>query len=232
MSQSGRVTRLAIRELWMTFRLLLVLVAFVGASAVLVLVPASPAITFTRLAIGLGLATIVASGVAAWSMAAERAMGRAGWLVTRSVQRTELLAGWFYGVSLTAGAGLACTAALGWLALVSLPLRVDGLTFAATLAAVAASAMAAIALGLLVGAILSSRPAAAVAVTICAAIGVAAWLAGSDLRAIPGGAFGLVSQLSGRVPLLPDALRAAGISLAVTAGLLVMARAAIERAEL
>jgi hypothetical protein len=231
-SQTELVTRLAVRELWMTFRLLLVLVAFVGASAVLVLVPAPPALTFTRLALGLGMATLVASGVAAWSMAVERGAGRAGWLVTRSVARTDLLVGWFYAIAVVVGIGLASAAALGWLALLSLPLRLDVPAFAATLAAVAASEAAAIALGLMLGTVLRSRPAAVVAVITCAAIGGAAWWSEGPLRAAPGGAFRLVSELTAGSALLPDALRAAGIGLASAAVLLVVAMLAIERAEL
>jgi hypothetical protein len=66
-SQAGAVAWLALRELWMSFRPLVVLVVTVGAGAVVVLLPASPAVTVGRLAVGLGLATVV-TAAAAWSV--------------------------------------------------------------------------------------------------------------------------------------------------------------------
>ena len=87
MSQAATVTRLALREMWITFRLLLALVAFIGAGAIVALLPAAPSVALERLALGFGIATAVTSGIAAWSVADERSSGRAGWLVARSVTR-------------------------------------------------------------------------------------------------------------------------------------------------
>ena len=63
MSQAGLVARLAWRELWITFRMLLVLVAFVGVGALVVLVSGSPRAIFERAAIGAGAATVVVAAV-------------------------------------------------------------------------------------------------------------------------------------------------------------------------
>jgi hypothetical protein len=231
-SQVGAVAWLALRELWMSFRLLVVLVVTVGEGAVVVLLPASPAVTVGRLAVGLGLATVVTAAVAAWSMADERLAGRAGWLVTRSVPRGSYLAGWFAALALVAGVGIAAAGILGWLAIGDATLGGDAPDFAATIVAVAATAAAAGALGLLCGSLL--RPAGAIlaAVTACFVAGAVAWLASAAAPWLPGGAHLLLARVAVPEPVLPDALRAAGIGLALSAALLVAARLALERTDL
>jgi hypothetical protein len=231
-SQAGLVARLAVRELWMTFRLLAVLVAFIGGSAIVVLVPAAPAVTLDRLALALGLASVVASGVAAWSLAAERTAGRSGWLITRSVSRRTYLAGWFAGLALVAAAGVTGAGLLGFLAVYSLPVGIGPVTFGATILAVAAAAAAAVAVGLAVGALLRPIPAALVAMLACAAAGLAASSVPESASLIPGGAFGMLGDLVGSATGLADAIRAGGAGLLATAGMLVLAGRAMERAEL
>jgi hypothetical protein len=227
-----RVARLAVRELWMTFRLLLVLVAFVGCSAVLVLLPAAPRIMLGRLAVGLGVATIVAAGIAGWSLAAERLAGRAGWLVTRSVSRGEVLSGWFLGLTAVVTAGVLGSGLLGWLAVFSLPVSFDPLAFVTSLAAVAATAAAAIALGLALGSVLRPPGAAGIAVTTTVLVAVAIVVLDGGDRIAPGAAFRLIGDMAGGGATLADALRATGIGLVMTAVLLSVARLAMDRAEL
>jgi hypothetical protein len=231
-SQASLVTRLAIRELWMTFRLLLVIVGFVGTSAVLVLIPAPPAVTMGRLAVGLGLSTVVVAGVAGWSLADERSAGRAGWLVSRSVARAAILTGWFWGLTTIAIVGLAGAGLLGWLAIYSLPFTFDAAAFVATLVAVAATIVAAISAGLLAGTLFRTWVAGSIVALACVACGVVAWMVLPDRPAIPGGAYRLVAELASGQARLSEALQAAGIALALAALLLILARVAIERAEL
>jgi hypothetical protein len=231
-SQAGTVAWLALRELWMSFRLLMVLVVNVGAGALVGLLPAAPATTLARLAIGLGLATAVTSAVAAWSLADERLAGRAGWLVTRSVPRGTYLAGWFAALALVAAVGVAAAGILGWLAIGGATLDGDAAGFAATVAAVAATTAAAVSLGLLSGSLLRAPGAILAAVVACAVLAAVAWLASSPAPWLPGGAHLMLARLAGPEAVLPDALRAAGIGLALTSALLVAARAALERADL
>jgi hypothetical protein len=215
----------------MTFRLLVLLVAFVGTSAVIILFPAAPAITLARLSLGLGVATVVASGVAAWSLAEERTAGRAGWLVSRSVGRGTYLVGWFWALSAITVGSILGAGTLGWLALFSLPLRLDGAAFVTTMVAIGATAGAAIACGLAAGAVLRSALAFGLAVVVCAGLGVTAWLLAGSVPALPGAAYLLLGEL-GSASVLPSALRAAGVGLLLAAVLLGVARVAIERAEL
>jgi len=225
------VARLAVRELWMTFRLLVLLVAFVGTSAVVILFPAAPAITLARLALGLGVATVLASGVAAWSLAEERTAGRAGWMVSRSVSRGTYLVGWFVALSFITVGGILGAGILGWLALFSLPLRLDGAAFVTSMAAIGATAAAAIACGLAAGAVLRGAFAFGLAVAVCAGLGVAAWQLAGPVPAVPGAAYLLLGDL-GSASVLPSAMRAAGVGLVLAAVLLSVARVAIERADL
>ena len=224
--------RLAIRELWMTFRLLLVLFAWVSAGAVVGLVPGAPSVTLARLAIGLGVASVVSAVVAAWSIAAERRAGRTGWLVTRAVPRGTYLVGWYAALAGVALIGLGLAAALGWLSLAGAPAATIWPKFGAATLAVGCTTAAAIALGLLLGALLRPWLAAGLTLLVCAAAGAGAWLAAERLGALPRGGHVLLTRVAGQEPIVPDALRAAGIGLALAAFLLILARVALERTEL
>lgn len=232
MSQAGVVTRLAVRELWITFRLMLLLVAFVGAGAAVALLPAALPVTMQRLAMGLGAATLLVAVIAAWSLADERGRGRAGWLVARSVSRGTLLGGWFVAVSSVALAGLAAAAVLGWLAATGVSLRLDPVAFAALLAATASTVVAAAALGLLAGAILRPPLAALVAAVGCGVALVAVWLLPNAGGLVPGSAFLELAALSDGAISVADAWRSAGAALIAAGLLLVLGRVALGRAEL
>lgn len=232
MTQTGVVARLALRELWISFRLLLVLVAFTGAGAAVALLPAPLPTTMGRLALGLGMATLVASAVAAWSMADERRTGRAGWLISRSVPRRTFLTGWFAALAGVAGLAVTGAAALGWLAAVSVSVRLEPIGYAGLAVGIGATTMAAIALGLLAGALLPGRGAATLAMLACLLAGAAAWLLPIDATLVPGGAYAALAALLEPGSSLAPGLRAAGVGLGATAILLVAARAAVEGAEL
>jgi hypothetical protein len=230
-SQSSTVARLATRELWMTFRLLLVLIVTVGAGAVVGLLPATPAQALARLAAGLGVAIGVAAAVAAWSLAEERVSGRAGWLVTRSVGRGTYVAGWFGALVLVAGAGLVAGAVLGWLSVASTA-AVDATEYAAAIVAVAATLVVGVAAGLLAGALLRPPAATIVTVVVCAAATAAVVLVPDLARWLPGGGIALLAGVAGADAATADSLRAAGIGLALAAVTLVICRIAFERADL
>ena len=232
MSQTGTVAWLALRELWMTFRLLVVLVVHVGAGAVVGLLPAPASVALERLAVGLALAAVVTAAIAAWSMADERLHGRAGWLVTRSVARGTYLAGWFAAFALVAAVGAAAAGVLGWLAIGGSTSGTDPTAFPAVIAAAAVTSAAAAALGLLWGSLLRPLAATFGALATCGAIGAAAWLGAASAAWLPGGAHLLLARMTGPESVLPDALRAAGIGLALSSVLLVAARAALERTDL
>lgn len=232
MSQAGIVAWLALRELWMTFRLLVVLVVHVGAGVVVGLLPAARSIALERLAIGLAVAAVVTAAIAAWSMADERLHGRAGWLVTRSVARGTYLAGWFAALVLVAAVGTAAAGVLGWLAIGGADRGVDPVVFPAAIVAVVFTSAAVAALGLLCGSLLRPPAAIAAAVAACAILAAVAWLAAASAPWLPGGSHFLLARSAGPEPILGDALRASGIGLALSSALLVAARATLERTDL
>ena len=232
MSQAGIVAWLALRELWMTFRLLAVLIVHVGAGAVVGLLPAPRSVALERLAIGLAVAAVVTAAIAAWSMADERRHGRAGWLVTRSVARGTYLAGWYAALALVAAIGTAAAGVLGWLAIGGAARGTDPFAFPVTMVAVVFTSAAGAALGLLCGSLLRPPAAIVAAVATCFALGALAWFAAESARWLPGGAHLLLARLTGPEPVLGDALRASGIGLALSSALLVAARATLERSDL
>jgi hypothetical protein len=228
-SQPVTVAWLATRELWMTFRLLLVLLVAIGPGAVVGVLPTRVPDAMARLAAGLGAAIVVSAAVAAWSVAEERLSGRAGWLITRSVGRATYIAGWYGALATIGVVGLAGGAVLGWLAIPQGAVELDA--YRAALLAMAATLLAATAAGVLAGTLL--RPAAALIVIVTAcALAAAAVIVVPASHWIPGGAALLVARASEPTPLIGDALRAAGVALAVTAAALVASRIAIDRTDL
>lgn len=232
MSQAGVVTRLAVRELWITFRLLVLLTGFVGAGALVALLPAPLPDVMQRLAIGVGTATVLAGAIAGWSLAEERQRGRAAWLVGRSVSRGTLLGSWFVAMSLICLTGATVAALLGWLTASGVSLRLDPGSFAAAIVAVAATILAAIAFGLLVGALMRPRLAAIITSVLLAGLGALAWLLRDITGLVPGAALVRLAELREGATMEVAALVAAGVSLLVAALLLAAARLVIERTDL
>lgn len=228
MSRTGVVTRLALRELWITFLLPLLLAAYVGAGAVVALLPASLTTILMRLAIGVAAAMVVGAAIAGWSLSQERALGRAAWLATRSIPRGTILVGWFAALTLVSILGIIAVGVLGWMA-VSVPgAPLDPLAFGLTFAAIACGAIGLLALGLLLGTFLRPLAAAVVAAAAGVALGVVAWVALPRV-ASPLEALAQLTELSSPVAV---AIQGAGAGLAVAAFLLLLARVAIDRVDL
>lgn len=229
MSQAALVTRLAVRELWITFRLLVVLVVFVGPGAVVALLPAAPSVTLERLATGMGVATVVVSGLAAWSLADERSAGRTGWLITRAVPRGMYLLGWFLAFGLISLVGIVSAAVLAWMTVAPVVRELDLAEMATGFVAVAGAVAAALALGLLIGSFAHALPAAVAAIAACLLVGVGALLLPGHEALHP---YVVLAGTALPGSVVSDALRSGGIGLTAAALLLAFSRLAIERAEL
>ena len=228
MSQTGVVTRLALRELWISFRLLALLAVYVGAGAFVALLPAPMATVLVRLAIGVAAAMVVGAAIAGWSLSRERALGRAGWLATRSIPRGTILVGWFTALALVSVFGIIAVGVLGWLAASPPGGTLDPLAFGLTFAAIACGAIGMLALGLLAGSLLRPSLAAIVAAVAGLALGGAAWL-GLPRVEIPVEALAQLSQLSSPISV---AIQGAGVGLAAAGVLLFLARVAFNRVDL
>lgn len=215
------------RELWISFRLLLLLTGYVAVGAAAALLPASLPAILVRLAIGASAAMIVGAAIAAWSMSRDRVLGRSGWLATRSISRGTILAGWFVALVLVSVLGLAAVGLLGWLAASTASPLLDPVAFGAMFGAIACGSLALLALGLLFGAILRPQAATTAAVAASALIIAGAWFALP--RVAPVEALVHLSRLPAPISV---AVQGGGASLAFAALLVVLARAALERADL
>jgi hypothetical protein len=227
-SETTTVTRLAVRELWISFRLLALLAAYVAAGAVVALLPAAVSVTLVRLSLGLSAAIVLGTVIAAGAFSTERALGRAGWLVTRSITRSTLLVGWFIALAAASLVGLAAAGTLGWLA-VSGPLSpVQPAAFAAMLLGAGAMSLAGIAVGLALGAVL--RPALAMLGALALAAGAMAALQ----LVVPALALPLaaLAELAAVDRPVGAGLRGAGASLLATAIGLALARVGLGRMDL
>ena len=226
------MSSLALRELWMSFRLFVLLLAYVAVGATIALLPTSVVELLGRLAVGLAGATLVAALVAAWSIAVERRRGRTGWLVSRDVPRGTYLAAWFVTLAAAAFAGHITALAVGWVAGSSTVPRLDLGGYTAAGAATLASMLAEVALGMLAGIILP--PMAALAATAVVGGGAAAAVLAGIVPAalIPGAeAFAILADLSRHDATGAIAL-AAGSALVAAGILLGLARVAFERVPL
>jgi hypothetical protein len=227
-SQTGVVTRLAVRELWISFRLLALLVAYVGVGALVALLPAPAATILARLSVGLTVAMIVGAGIAADALSTERVLGRAGWLVTRSITRGTVLIGWFLALAGVTLVGLGAAAMLGWLAATASLPTLQPTPYAAVVGGVAAIGLAAVAMGLLLGVMLPPLPATVTAVVVGVVVAGVSHLV-LPAGAVPLTALGELATLDRPVGI---GMQGAGIGLAVTAVMLVLARVAIGRMDL
>ncbi len=222
------VARLAVRELWMSFRLLILLAAYLGAGALVAAVPASSSTVLQRLAVALAIAAVAGSSIAAWSLSHERGLGRLGWLVIRSVQRRTILMGWFASLALVTAAGVAGAGVLGWAAFGGPTGQTSPTVFGLAIVASAAGAVALQALGLAVGSVLRPWLASVLAGALSAIVIIGGWVALPAL-ALPVEAVADLLQLERPISI---SLQGAGASLGVTAVLLLVAAHALGRADL
>lgn len=228
MSQTVVVSRLALRELWISLRLLFLLAPYVVAGTVVALLPAPLATTLFRLAIGLAAAAIAGAAVAAWSLSHERALGRAAWLATRSTPRATFLAGWFVPLALISLLGLLAAGLLGWLATSTSFERPDPFVLGVSLASIATFALTLLALGLLLGTFLSPLAAALATAVSCALLVAVPWFAIPRI-ATPIETLARLQELASPISI---AVQGTGASLAASALLLLVARVTLERIDL
>lgn len=228
MSQTGVVTWLAVRELWISFRLLALLASYVGVGALVALLPAPATTAMTRLSVGLAAAVMVGAAIAAGALASERVLGRAGWLVTRSISRGTVLVGWFVAVAGVSLIGLVAAAALGWLAASPSFARLEAAAYAAVVGGVAAQGFALIAVGLLLGALLPPVPAAGAALVAGLLVAAASYFVLPHALA----PLAALAELPSLDRPVAAGVQGAGIGLAITAVALVVARVALGRVDL
>ena len=225
---------LNLRELWMSFGLLLILAMLLGSALVLLLVSVSaPTVSASvAYATALAVASIVTAAVAAHSVATERRDGPAAWLAVRAVPRSTLLLARLAAFGAPLLAGLLASALVAWLTLAASPTfaRVP-FGFALAVVAAAAGALAAVSLGMLLGTLLHPwRAALATALVLLVMVGVT--VLQPTALPLPSDGFTVLGSLPSIGRPVASALAAAGSALVSIAVLTTAAMAVLQRTDL
>jgi hypothetical protein len=234
---------IALKELWISFRLLAVLVLFAAAGVLAATAPLLPAIGLSPeggaaalYARALAVAAAGAAALGGTAFAGERRRGGLGWLAARSIPRSLLLLGWFAALAGLVLVGMLPSAMLTWLAMTGEPafgLRgVSPVVFGVALLAAMADAVAWIAAGLLVGIFLTARLAGAVILLLLAALLLLGTLVPSLATYLPGAGIALLAEAGSGSSGLEAGLRAGGVGLLITALLLAVGIVTLRRRDL
>jgi hypothetical protein len=227
------LTRMAVRELWISFRLLLLLALPVIAGLVALLLSPDPDRTQLALAWGMGVVAVLASGLAAAAWAMERRRGTAGWLSMRAVPRASILIAWFVGLAVPMLVGIAAGSLLVWLGTGTQPSPpLDTPAYATIVGAAAAAALEALAIGLLFGSLLPPIVAAVFAVLGSAALLGAGLFIVTEPPLIPTAGIGLLAQAMDLLRPMADGLQALGLGLTLTGLVLGVALLVFDRVDL
>lgn len=239
MSRFLTLAGLALRELWISFRLLVVVGVLLLAGLPVALLPHSvapalpdaPPDPLTWFALALSAALALIAGVAAATLASERRRGVAGWMAVRAVPRQTIVLAWFAAFGLLLALGLVPSGLVAWFALETVLPGGAWPLVAATLA-VGCTGLASLAVGLLAGSLLPAWPAAVLSALTVAGLLLAATTGRLDAWGLPAGGLEVMATLDTAARPVADALRAAGAALGAAAVVLVLAVVAFERAEL
>ena len=239
MTRLGTLSGMALRELWITFRLIpvvgLPVIAGMGVGALppeLAGVSAIGGASFWY-ALGAGASVSIAAALAASTIAHERRRGTMAWMAVRAVPRSAVLVSWFVAYGLLLAVGIALGAVGAWLAAAArAESPIDPLPFVVAVMALACTALATLAAALCIGTLLGRSTAGIVALLGCAAL-LAATVAGPLAgMVLPTAGIGLLADLGSGAHPLSDALRSGGVALGTAAGLLVVAAVVLERVDL
>jgi len=239
MSRVPALTRMALRELFISYRMVPTIGLPIAAGVAASLVPAEyaglGAIAGAGHVFALGLAVGVPliGAIAAATLASERRRGTLAWLAVRAVPRSAVVTAWLaaFGFLLIVGIGFGAVAT--WLAaLERAETPLDPGPFIVAAAAALCVAFAVVAAGLALGSVFTPWRGALLAALLGWAIfGVAVLVPGADALAFARG-WVVLNQLDAVVRPIGDAVWSAGLSLALGGVLLALASAATERADL
>ena len=233
------LTRMALHELWISFRLMpLVGLPVVGGMLVSAVPPEFAGETAVGgagfwYAVVAAVAICMATGLAALTMAHERRRGTVAWMAVRAVPRASVLFSWFLGFALLLTLALALGSLGAWLAAIGrAETPPDAIPFGAAVGATAAAALAAIAAGLLIGTTFRAVPATLLALAVSGGLVAAAFLVPLSALPLPLGGLGLLTHLDSAARPVAGALQSAGAAVVTAAVLLVLGAAGLERSDL
>jgi hypothetical protein len=233
------LTRMALHELWISFRLVpLVGIPVIGGMLVSAIPPEFAGETAVGgagfwYAVAAGVTTCIASGLAALTMAHERRRGTVAWMAARAVPRASVLFSWFLGFAILLVVGLALGSVGAWLAAIArAETSPDAIPFSAAVGATAATAMAGVAAGLLIGTTFRTLPATLLALAVSGPLVAWTFLVPLNAIPLPLGGLALLAHLDSAARPVAGSLQSAGAALGAAAVLLVLAAAGLERSDL
>lgn len=239
MNRLGTLTGIALHEMWISFRLIGVIgLPLLGGLLAIVVPPDLAGVTAVGgaafwYAVGACVAIVIASALAAETVARERRRGTVGWMAVRGVPRSAILASWFVAFVLLMTVGIVIGSVGAWLAAIArAETAPDVIPYAAAVGATLAAALASVAGGLLIGTLLPRIPAMVLAAAVGAILLAAAIATAPGGLPSPTGGIGLLAHLDAASRPVGDALQSAGAALAATAILLIFGSVALERSDL
>jgi ABC-type transport system involved in multi-copper enzyme maturation permease subunit len=239
MKRLWTLTGMALHEMWISFRLIVVLgVPLLGGILVIVLPPdlvGETAIGSTGYwyAVVTSAAICIATGLAAGTIAHERRRGTVAWMAVRAVPRSAVLLSWFVAFGILLMAGIVLGSGGAWLTAVSrAETPPEIVPFAATIGATVGAALTCVAAGLFIGTFLRTIPATLLALALGGAVLAAAVALPPASLPIPTAGIGLLAHLDAAARPIGDALVSTGAALGATAVLLVLAGLSLERSDL
>ena len=227
------LARMAVRELWISFRLLVLLALPLAAGLLALFLSSDPDLAPLAQAWGMAGVGILSAGIAAAAWAGERRRGTAGWLSLRAVPRASILVAWFAGLALPLTVGIAAGGLLVWLATgaaASPPL--DATSYATLVAAVAAAALQALAIAMVIGSFVGPIGAAVLAMLASGVLLSSGLVLSPEPPVVPTAGLGLIAQATDLLRPFADGLQALGLGLTMTGLLLGAAVLVFERVDL
>jgi hypothetical protein len=231
--QLAPLTRLALRDLWVSLRFVPLLAASLASGLVVSLLPPTSGGDPVALAWGMMTASLLVAAIAAATLSTLRRRGTAGWLAVRAMPRGTLLVAWGLAAALPVVVGSASAAFLGWLSIANGPqAAIDPVVYGVVAAAAAVAPLEAVAIGLICGSFGRPVVSAAVAIILAAGLLIPGALLYAEPPYLPAAGLGLLASLTSLVHPFSDAVLSLGLGLATIAALIALAAAAFERTTL
>lgn len=239
MSRLLALVGLAAHELWISYRLLLLLtLPLLGGLAVGAIPPDLAGLRAVDgaarwYAVSLCASVGIGAAVVSGTLAAERRRGTIAWMVVRAVPRSTVQLAWFVVVGGVMVVGIALGATAAWLTAIEQLAEIpDAAPLVAATIAAAAAALVALAAAMVVGA-LPLTPGPATLLSLLLSVGMLATSVMVPLTApLPTGGLGLLADLSRSTRPIADAFQSTGTALVAIAILLVLAVVTLDRADL
>ena len=239
------LARLTLREVWISYRLL-VFVAVLGAAGLIVPLvalwgpsfidpsrpPPSTTVALGWYGLALAVVAVLFSASAARTFARDRLRGTAAWVLAAPVPRGAYYLGWLLAFGVVALAGMVISGLTAWLTLGSFGGAPDPLMFGVAAVAALGYLLFAAAIGLICGAFLPRAPAAIVAGATTASAVAAGLLLPEAAEWLPSAGVVLIAPLATGVEGVGGLLQALGAAMASVALLAVIGASAVDRANI